>query len=332
MTEDKMLCARKGTELKTAGSAIITSLLSSLFFVSLAANATEPYGRAAMFSNPSPIQINDSCANPDQPECAALVDYYNPELAPPGDDGVTEQPPEVPVVVSDPSTIVVPDDAFRHDAVISEISVYIHDIHHDYLNDVDILLVAPNGSWVMLASNVSSAGATPEGDVLGVKAEGLNWRFNDSAVLPLPRTVRDDGRLSGRVNNPLYDVIYDEWVGVWSDTGLRTFKPTDYDNFPDSDHFTDEDNSLGLIRQFTRSRDSVPLTTATVLGDVDIADPSTFKKVINGPTLSTLNGINPAGVWKLIVADDYYWFDGEIRGGWSLEITTQRDRSTRVNR
>jgi subtilisin-like proprotein convertase family protein len=316
-------------KLKPLVGMIATAVLSVALTAPFAANAAQPYGKAAVFSNPTPIQINDTCANPDQPDCAALVDYYNPELEPAGDDGITEQPPQVPVVVATPSTIVVPEDAFRNDAVISDISVTIHDIHHDYLNDVDILLVAPNGSWVMLASNVSSAGATPEGDVLGIKAEGLNWRFHDSAALPLPRSVRDDGRLSGRTSSPLYNVIYDEWVGVWTDTSLRTFKPSDYDNSPDTDHFPDGVTGLNT---FNSPTNSVGLTTSTVLGTVDAANPDTFKKVLNGPKLSNLHGISPAGVWKLIVADDYFWFDGEIKGGWSLEITTERDKRNRATR
>lgn len=309
-------------------SAVLSVALAVPFGVN-AAPPSLPYGKAGMFSNPTPIQINDTCANPDQPDCAALLDLYNPDL-PPNQAGEIQQfPPEVPVVVATPSTIVVPDGAFRDDAVISDISVTIHDIHHDYLNDVDIMLVAPNGSWVMLASNVSSAGATPEGGILGIKAEGLNWRFHDSAPLPLPRSVRDDGRLSGNINNALYNVIYDEWVGVWTDKSLRTYKPSDYDNFPDTDHFP---GSVVGVNAFNTSRNSVALTQSTVLGTVVAGDPDTYKRVLSGPKLSSLHGISPGGVWKLIVADDFYWFAGEIKGGWSLEITTEKDKRNRATR
>lgn len=317
---------------KPLASMIAAAVLSVALAVPFAVNAAPPslpYGKTGTFSNPEPIQINDSCPDPDRPDCAALVDLYNPDLPPNQDGEIRQFPPEVPVVVATPSTIVVPAGAFRDDAVISDISVYIHDIHHDYLNDVDIMLVAPNGSWVMLASNVSAPGATPEGGVLGVKAEGLNWRFHDSAPLPLPRSVRDDGRLSGNINNPLHNVIYDEWVGVWTDKNLRTFKPSDYDNYPDTDHFPDGVTGLNM---FNTSRNSTGLTQSTVLGPVDAADPGTYKKVLNGPKLSNLHGISPAGVWKLIVADDFFWFDGEIKGGWSLEITTEKDKRNRATR
>jgi subtilisin-like proprotein convertase family protein len=279
------------------------------------------YGKALKITNPTPIKINDTCANPDTAECSVLVDYYNPVL-PVLPDGQRALPPEVPVAEAAPyaSYINVPETAFKPGAVVSDVNVYINNIYHDYLNDVDIILVAPNGQWVMVASNVSAAGATPEGGVLGIKAEGLNWKFDDSATLPLPRSVRDDGRLSGRESNPLYNVIYDEWIGVWSDKNLRTFKPTDYDSYPDSDHFPND----VISSTFSTSRNSVGLTASTVLGDVTPGDITTYKKVLNGPELSHLNGIDPAGNWRLIVVDDFYWYAGEIKGGWSLEITTAR--------
>ncbi len=318
-------------QLKPLANMIATALLSVALVVPFGASAAQPtpYGKASMFSNPTRIVINDTCANPNQPACEALLDVYSPTLPPNQPGQIRQLPPEVPVVVATPSTIVVPSGTFRDDAVISDISVYIHDIHHDYLNDVDIMLVAPNGSWVMVASNVSSAGATPEGGVLGIKAEGLNWRFHDSAPLPLPRSVRDDGRLSGNVNNALYNVIYDEWVGVWTDTSLRTYKPSDYDNSPDTDHFPG--NVVGQSA-FNNSNNSIGLTPSTILGTVVAGDPSTHKQVLNGPKLSNLNGIDPTGVWKLIVSDDYYWFAGEIRGGWSLEITTEKGKTVRATR
>jgi len=266
-----------------------------------------------IFTNPTPIVINDTCADPEQPECAALLDVYSAEDA-----------PEVPVVAASPyaSYIKVPETAFPKNAKIKDVNVYINDIHHDYLNDVDIMLVAPDGRWVMLASNVSSAGATEEGGVLGVKAEGLNWKFDDSAELPLPRSVRDDGRLSGRESNPLYNVIYDEWVGVWSDKSLKTWKPTDYDNAPDTDHFPDD--IITSTTSFNTSKNSAPLTTSTVMGTVDAEDPSTYRNYLNGPALSKFNGMSPVGQWRLVVVDDFYWFAGEIKGGWSLEINAKK--------
>lgn len=83
---------------------------------------------------------------------------------------------------------------------------------------------------------------------------------------------------------------------------------------------------------FNSSNNSIGLTPSTILGTVVAADPSTYKQVLNGPKLSNLHGIDPSGVWKLIVSDDYYWFAGEIRGGWSLEITTEKDKSIRATR
>lgn len=283
-------------------------------------------GNTRVLTNPTPIVINDTCADPDKAECLALLDYYNPVLPETGADGIRHLAPEVPVAKASPyaSIIDVPSFAFPKGAKITDVNVYINNIYHGYLNDVDIMLVAPNGRWVMLASNVSAAGATEEGGVLGVKAEGLNWKFDDAAKLPLPRSVRDDGRQSGRefnsdgTPNPLYSIIYDEWVGVWTDTTLRTFKPSDYDNSPDTDHFPD--NVVPSTTSFNTSRNSVGLTPSTIMGPVTPENPKTFKKVLNGPTLSSLNGISPTGQWRLVVVDDFYWFGGEIKGGWSLQI------------
>ncbi|EIC30054.1 MULTISPECIES: hypothetical protein [Methylomicrobium] len=274
------------------------------------------------FSNPTPIKINDECADPDEPECAALLDKYSADDAP-----AVQVTPATPYA----SIIEVPESAFPKGAKITDINVVIKDIHHAYLNDVDMLLVAPDGRWVMLASNVSAAGATEDGGVLGVTAAGLNWKFDDSATLPLPRSVLDNGRLSGRETNrdgtpnPLYNIIYNEWVGVWTDTSLRTFKPTDYDNNPDSDHFPNFSTEiLDTTTAFNTATNSVSLTPGTVLRTVVADDPTTHKKVLNGPTLSSLNGMSPTGQWRLVVVDDFYWFDGEIKGGWSLEITAKK--------
>ncbi|MCQ8129892.1 hypothetical protein [Methylomonas rivi] len=297
--------------------AVIKPLAGAVALLSmLPAGAAMADSVTRSFANPRPILIQDTCADPENAECAALLDTYTAEGA-----------PAVPVKAAKtyPAMINVPKSAFPKDAKITDVNVTIKGIHHDYLNDVDMLLVAPNGQYVMLASNVSAAGATPEGGVLGIVAENLNWKFDDSAALPLPRSVRNDGRLSGRATNPLYNVIYEEWVDVWSDTTLRAFKPTDYDNNPDSDYFP-----APAPAELNDPSTSVALTPTTVLAAPTAGDPSTYKKVTNGPKLSNLNGIDPSGQWKLYVVDDFYWFAGEIKGGWSLEITADDQQSCSV--
>lgn len=288
-------------------------------------------GKTRVLTNPTSIVINDTCADPEQAECQALHDYHNPVLPEPDPiTGVKQVAPEVPVAKASPyiSYIEVPDYAFKPGSKITDVNVTVSNIYHDYLNDLDILLVAPNGQWVMLASNVSSASGPAEGEpddstnLLGTKAEGLNWKFDDSATLPLPSSYNNEGRLSRRDTDPLYNVIYDEWVGVWTDTALRTFKPTDYDPTSDSDHFPDD--AVPSTTRFSTSRRSAALTPTTILGPVVAEDQNTYKKVLNGPKLSSLNGISPTGQWRLVVVDDYYWFAGEIKGGWGLEITAKK--------
>ncbi|OAI22365.1 MULTISPECIES: hypothetical protein [Methylomonas] len=307
----------KNSGSKRLNLAVLKPLVGAVALLSmLPASMAMADGVTRTFANPRPIVIQDTCADPENADCAALLDVYGVPGA-----------PAVPVKVAKtyPSMINVPNGAFPKGTKITDVNVTIKNINHDYLNDVDMLLVAPNGQYVMLASNVSAAGATPEGGVLGIVAENLNWKFDDSAALPLPRTVRNDGRLSSRTTNALYNVIYDEWVNVWSDTSLRTFKPTDYDNNPDSDYFP-----APAPAELNDPSTSVALTPTTVLAAPTVGDPSTYKKVTNGPKLSNLNGIDPSGQWKLYVVDDFYWFAGEIKGGWSLEITTDDQQSCSV--
>jgi len=288
--------------------AAAVALLAGLPVASVNADAV-----TRTFANPRPIVIQDTCADPDLPECAALLDVYTAEGA-----------PAVPVKAAKtyPSMINVPKSAFPKGAKIKDVNVTIKGLYHDYLNDVDMLLVGPNGQYVMLASNVSSAGATPEGGVFGIVAENLNWKFDDSATLPLPRTTRNNGRLSNRTTNALYNVIYEEWVDVWTDTSLRTYKPSDYDNNPDTDHFP-----APAPAELQDPDTSIALTPTTVLTTPTPGDESTYKIVTNGPKLATFNGADPAGQWKLYVVDDFYWFAGEVKGGWSLEITADDDQS-----
>jgi|GEM_PF-3597299 len=284
------------------------------------------------FTNPNRIAILDTCANPNKAECAALLDVYEAEGA-----------PMVPVKEAGryPSSIRVPRAEFPKGAKVTDVNVMIHGLSHKYLNDVDILLVAPNGQFTMLASNVSASGATEDGGVLGVVAENLNWKFDDSAALPLPSSLGNEGRLSTRefnrdgTPNPLYNVIYDEWVNVWTDTAMRTYKPTDYD--PNRSSISDYDQFPNMVKveegasapapfsQLANPYSAISLTPSTIMGTVVADDLSTYKKVLNGPRLSNFNGINPEGQWKLYVVDDFYWFAGEIKNGWSLEITASND-------
>ncbi|MEY4508688.1 MAG: hypothetical protein RLZZ450_810 [Pseudomonadota bacterium] len=271
------------------------------------AGGTDFAARTRNFNNLTPIQINDTCADPEDEECAALIDIY----------GVNGAPlPPVVAASAYPSSITVPAASFVANAKITDVNVTINGLNHDYLDDVDILLVGPEGQYVVLASNVSAAGG---GDVsTGIVAANLNWKFDDVARLPLPNSNSNEGRASTRRTitvggvqqpNPLYDLIYPEWKDVWTDSSQRTFKPSDYDNGGDNDIFP-APAPQGLV------------TPTSVVTAPTNYPTNTQPTVTGGTPLSVFNGKSPVGQWKLYVVDDFYWFDGSITS-WAIEITAK---------
>jgi len=265
------------------------------------ANAVFADQQTKIFANTNPIEIKDLCADPDEKKCVNLLDFYNirqPEMI-------------IPSAKAGPyaSAVKVANNDFPADFKIKDVNVTISGLSHKFLDDVDMLLVAPNGQYVMLMSNVSSAGSTAEGAPLGTEVNNITWTFDDSATVPLPNSNSIDGRLSSRTTSELYNVIYDEWVNVWADTTPRRFKPSDYDSTNPTD-----------IDQFPEPVQASLVTPPSV---IDWTTPEiAMKKVVTaGPLLSTFNGSSPAGVWKLYVVDDFFWYKGEVTGGWSLEVT-----------
>ncbi|MGY6215877.1 hypothetical protein ACW73L_12020 [Methylolobus aquaticus] len=266
----------------------------------LAPGAVSAVDVTKTFTNAHPIRINDLCADPDAEKCIALLDLYN----------VRETVGTQPVAKASPygSKITVKEQAFPAGAKIKDVNVTLSGITHSLIDDVDVLLVAPNGQYVMLMSNVSGSTASPG---TSPAVQNLTFVFDDSAALPLPNSTRNDGRLTSSPTSELYPIVYDEWVNVWTDPTPRTFKPTDYD--PSSPLSVDD------LDQF---REPAPAGLITAGSVVDMTTPeiAAQKVVTSGPRLGVFNGASPAGEWKLYVVDDFFWYDGEIKG-WSLEIT-----------
>jgi subtilisin-like proprotein convertase family protein len=256
-----------------------------------------PNARTRNFNNLTPITIADSCPEPELEECAGLPDYYFNE------GGAPIQPPIVPASVY-PSPITVPAAAFVAGAKITDVNVKIKGFSHDVPDDVDIILVGPDGStFSVLASNVGSG-------VQGVS--GLNWKFDDQAKVPLPNNNRNTGRASANANQSLYQLIYPEWVNVWTSTEERSFKPSDYDTSEDLD-------TLPGVSAVTNT----PQTTIVYpSGPYNTTNPAANPgpTVNGGKPLSAFNGQSPTGVWSLYVVDDWFWYEGSIEG-WQLEIT-----------
>jgi len=280
---------------KLITGSVLSAAMIGAVLPSIGSAQSFPNTRTRSFNNQTPIEITDSCPVPTDAECAALPDYhYN------GGGEFIEY--EATPASLYPSEIVVPEAAFPVGAKITDINVRLKNFSHKLVDDVDIVLVGPEGQHVWLVSNVSSG---------TVNATNLNWKFDDSAKVPLPNSNSNTGRVSNNTSNAFYNLIYPEWQNIWTSTNERTFRPSDFDGTDDYDEMPDLD--LG----------SSPATTVTYpAGPYNISNPSQNPgpTVNTGPSLSVFNGTSPVGTWKLYVADDWYWYDGSL-GGWGVEIT-----------
>jgi subtilisin-like proprotein convertase family protein len=278
-----------------AGGVLSAAVLST--FLPNASSAQDfPSTRTRNFNNLTPITIADSCPVPTDEECAGLPDYHFNE----GGDWIP-----VPIIPASlyPSPITVPPQAFPAGAKITDVNVRLKNLSHQSLDDVDIVLVGPEGQFVWLASNITSGNTT---------VNNINWKFDDQAKLPLPNSSSNTGRVSNNTSNARYNLIYPEWINVWTATEERTFKPSDYDAVDDEDRLPDVSGVT-----------NTPATAVTYPdAPYNTTDPSKnpAPTVTSGPSLSVFNGKSPVGTWKLYVVDDWYWYDGSL-GGWTLEIT-----------
>lgn len=252
------------------------------------------------FANDKAISINDLCADPESDKCNKLVDFYNIR-----DNNVT-----IPPAKSGPygSTIKVPANAFPEGSKVKDVNVTLKGLTHDLVDDVDVLLVAPDGRYVMVMSNVSGSTAATG---TSTKADNVTFIFDDSATLPLPNSTRNDGLLTSSSSSVLAGIVYDEWVNVWTDPTPRRYKPTDYD--------ASNQLSVDDLDQFPTPAPETLITPGTNV-DMTSAEQAVKKVTRSGPTLASLNGGLPAGEWKLYIVDDFFWYKGELKG-WSLEIT-----------
>ena len=111
----------------------------------------------------------------------ALLTYSNLALIT-INDGLTPPTPATPY----PSSITVPSVG----GTVSSLSVTINGISHTFPDDVDMLLVSPNGSKMVIWSDACGTNATPLSNVFIV--------VNDSAPTPLP----DAGPCLGQAYKP----------------------------------------------------------------------------------------------------------------------------------
>lgn len=132
---------------------------------------------------------------------------------------------------------------------LNKLTVTLNNVYHTYPDDLDIVLVGPNGAAVMLMSDAGS------NRVLN----GVSITIDDAAASALP----DHGPIAtGSYRGANYSIV----------------------------------------------SDSVP--------------PFPGGTIWTNTSLATFNGINPNGVWSLYIFDDSPTDNGNIAGGWSLNIST----------
>jgi subtilisin-like proprotein convertase family protein len=134
---------------------------------------------------------------------------------------------------------------------IFDVNVTLHQLSHAYPDDIDVLLVAPNGRNQLIMSD--AGGGTP--------ITNITLTLDDEAAPALPD------------NGPLQSGSY------W---------PNNYEF--EADPF---------------------------------APPAPAPPTSGSFALSTFNGSKPNGTWQLFIVDDTDRDVGELRGGWSLQITAK---------
>jgi subtilisin-like proprotein convertase family protein len=139
-------------------------------------------------------------------------------------------------------------------AKIKDVNLTLNGYGHDFPDEVDILLVAPNGRNALVMSDVGG----------NADADNLTLTLDDEAGAGLPLASQLS---SGR------------------------FRPT----------------NDGAIESLPAP---APLSSGAV-------------------ALSTFDGANPNGEWKLFIRDDDPGDNGEINGGWSLQITAKVKKKRR---
>jgi len=231
-----------------------TPVLLSLFTLDSAATAG-----ASAFSNPSPIVINDS-VNP-------------PTVATPY-----------------PSTIVV---TGMTGQVVGKITVTLHGFSHQFPDDVDILLVGPQGQKATIMSNVG--GSTP-----GYPVTNLTLTLDDDAATSLPLEaplVSGTFKPTKRLPYLLFDFPSPAPAGSSNAVAaLSVFQGTD-PNGTWSMYVVDDANpDAGCISggwSLTVSAVPVMLSIANVETNVVIS----WTNALMGFTLQTSPTLPPAATW-----------------------------------
>jgi len=137
---------------------------------------------------------------------------------------------------------------------VGGLTVTLNGLSHGFVEDIDVLLVAPNGARVLLMSD-AGIGSIPED-------QPVSLTFSDGAPA-LPQF----GLLTS-----------------------GTFAPSNYN---------------GSLQPCVADPDPFPAPAPT--------GP-------NGAGLSSLNGLDPNGLWSLYVVDDCSGAQGAIAGGWGISL------------
>jgi subtilisin-like proprotein convertase family protein len=169
----------------------------------------------------------------------------------------------VPVTINalttaNPYPSAIPVSNFRRGSTVTDVNVVLQGLTHAYADDIDVLLVAPDGNSTILMSDVGG----------NFSPAGITLTFDDQA----PNIWPDEAPLVGGTYKP------------------ANYGPLDVDSFP------------------------------------SVSAPS------NQARLARFNGKTPNGEWRLYVVDDEGLDGGAFNGGWSLQLTTERERDSNRRR
>jgi hypothetical protein len=182
------------------------------------------------------------------------------------------------------------------DSRIIDIDLHLYGFAHAMPEDLDILLVAPNGQTALVMSDAGTAAITRPIDVT----------LDDDAKRRLPR----DGPIGGGRYRPAnYDDAAPRAVAGEREPGGDTPPGDAGDDGPPADP-------------------GAPGQPGEAGGNPDFANddfPSPAPEPGGAVRLSTFHGLDPSGPWSLFVRSDGP-AAGEIGDGWGLTITVKKRR------
>lgn len=147
-----------------------------------------------------------------------------------------------------PSTITVS----GRTGVVTKVTVTLTNFSHSYPDDVDIMLVAPNGASAIIISDVGGSDA----------ASGVNLTLDDAAATSLPNAEPLTSGTYQPTNFALSDPFVSPAPSTSANTALSTFNGIDPNGDWNLFIIDDTDGDAGSIGNFSLTIQSAPPTAA----------------------------------------------------------------------